>query len=177
MIPKKSIFRIYRDIRFSPDKSPYKTHVACWLFHEDAGSGVGQEAHGGAGFYVHVEPGASMVGGGLWMPPKPALDRIRDRLVDDIAGFEAILSDRRFKRRFGALSDEAMLTRVPRGYPPDHPAAQWLRYKSFTAGRHLRDAETGSRKLIATLRTDIEVMLPFVRWQNGALGLRERRAR
>ena len=54
--PKKSVFRIHRDVRFSKDKSPYKTHIACWLFHHDAGHGVGQEAHGGAGFYVHIQP-------------------------------------------------------------------------------------------------------------------------
>ncbi len=175
--PRKSVFRIYRDVRFSPDKSPYKTHVACWLFHQDAGSGVGQEAHGGAGFYAHVEPGACMVGGGLWMPPKPALDRIRDRLIEDVESFDGLLADKRFKRRFGSLSDEAVLTRVPRGYPPDHPAARWLRYKSFTVGRSLRDADVASRRLIAALRTDIELMRPFVRWLNGAMGLREARTR
>jgi uncharacterized protein (TIGR02453 family) len=175
--PKKSVFRIYRDVRFSKDKSPYKTHIACWLFHHDAGHGVGQEAHGGAGFYVHVEPGACMVGGGIWMPPKFALDRIRERLADDPRSFEKIVTGAVFKRRFGSLSEEAMLTRVPRGFEPDHPAAKWLRYKSFTAGRKLRDADAGSRKLLATLKTDIEVMLPFTRWLNGAIGLRESNVR
>src|SRR6185295_10966085 len=102
--PKKSVFRIYRDVRFSKDKSPYKTHIACWLFHHDAGHGVGQEAHGGAGFYVHVEPGACMVGGGIWMPPKFALDRIREQIVEDGATFEKIVTAPAFKRRFGSLS-------------------------------------------------------------------------
>jgi uncharacterized protein (TIGR02453 family) len=175
--PKKSVFRIHRDVRFSADKSPYKTHIAAWFFHCDAGSGVGQEAHGGAGFYLHVEPGASMVGGGIWMPPKPALDRIRDAIVEDQKGFERVLTAAPFKRRFGPLSEEAMLTRVPRGYRPDHPAAKWLRYKSFTAGRTLRDTEVGTRKLLTTLRTDIAAMLPLIRWMNGAIGLRQRSAR
>ena len=170
--PKKSVFRIYRDVRFSKDKSPYKTHIACWLFHHDAGHGVGQEAHGGAGFYMHVEPGACMVGGGIWMPPKFALDRIRDRLADDPRSFERIVTNPAFKRRFGPMSEEAMLTRVPRGFEPDHPAAKWLRHKSFIAGRKLRDADVGSRTLIATLKTDIGLMLPFARWLNGAIGLR-----
>lgn len=175
--PKKSVFRIYRDVRFSADKSPYKTHIACWLFHHDAGHGVGQEAHGGAGFYVHIEPGACMVGGGIWMPPKPALDRIRDRIADDVRRFDKLLTSPAFKGRFGSLSEEAVLTRVPRGYAPEHPAAKWLRYKSFTAGRSLRDADVGSRKLIAMVRKDIETMLPFVRWLNAAVGLRERAVR
>jgi uncharacterized protein (TIGR02453 family) len=180
--PKKSVFRIYRDVRFSADKSPYKTHIACWLFHEDAGSGVGQEAHGGGGFYVHIEPGACMVGGGMWMPPKPALDRIRDALVADLKGFEKLMADRAFRRRFpargsSALSEEEMLMRVPRGYEPEHPAARWLRYKSFTVGRKLRDTDVGSAKLVATMRSDISSMLPFVRWLNSAMGLQPRKSR
>ena len=76
--PRRSMFRLNRDVRFSKDKSPYKTHAACWLFHRDASSKVGREAHGGgAGFYFHLQPGASFVGGGCWMPPRPALNRIR----------------------------------------------------------------------------------------------------
>ncbi|HYV97543.1 MAG TPA: DUF2461 domain-containing protein [Gemmatimonadaceae bacterium] len=175
--PKKSIFRIYRDVRFSPDKSPYKTHIAAWLFHRDAGSGVGQEAHGGAGMYIHVEPGASMVGGGIWMPPKIALDKIRDRIADDVKGFEKALTSPAFKRRFGSLSEEAMLTRVPRGYDPNHPAGKWLRYKSFTAGRKLADADVRTKKLVSALRKDFETMLPFVRWLNASIGLKQAESR
>src|SRR5512143_1225889 len=68
--PKRSIFRIYRDVRFSKDKSPYKTHASFWMTHQSAGHGVGSETHGaGAGFYFHLEPGASLVAGGVWMPP------------------------------------------------------------------------------------------------------------
>jgi uncharacterized protein (TIGR02453 family) len=175
--PKKSVFRIYRDVRFSNDKSPYKTHIACWLFHTDAGHGVGLEAHGGAGFYVHIEPGASMVGGGFWMPPKPALERIRDSLAENKREFEKVLTNPAFKRRFGSLSEDDVLTRVPRGYAPDHPSAKWLRYKSFTAGRKLKDTDVNSRTLLTALKKDIETMLPFSRWLNSAIGLEQRRAR
>jgi len=175
--PRRSVFRIHRDVRFSANKSPYKTHIACWLFHEDAGHGVGQEAHGGAGFYLHIQPGECMSGGGLWMPPKPALDRVRKALADDLEGFNSIVTEPRFRRRFGRLSEEAVLTRTPRGYQPDHPAAEWLRYKSFTAGHGLKDSQVASRGLLRTLRTDIEVLLPFVRWLNSALGLRSRVSR
>jgi uncharacterized protein (TIGR02453 family) len=169
--PKRSVFRIHRDVRFSADKSPYKTNAACWLFHRDAGHGVGREAHGGAGFYFQIEPGRCFVGGGVWMPPKPALDRIRSCLDEDHASFEAALMAPRMRRRFGALDPESMLTRVPRGFAPDHPAAAWLRYKSFTVGRELTERDTQSRRLLTTLRTDIETMLPLVRWLNAALGL------
>src|SRR5881398_2783298 len=76
--PKRSLFRIYRDIRFSKDKSPYKTHAACGFRHRDADHRVGSEAErGSAGLYFHLEPGHSFVGGGIWMPPRPSLDRLR----------------------------------------------------------------------------------------------------
>ena len=175
--PKKSVFRIHRDVRFSADKSPYKTNAACWLFHDDAGHGVGREAHGGAGCYFQIQPGNCFVGGGVWMPPKPALDRVRAALEDDLDGFEKVVNDPRLKQRFGALDDEAMLTRVPRGYAPDHPAGKWLRYKSFIVGRKLSDASAQSRRLVATLASDIQVMLPLVRWLNAALGLRAVKSR
>src|SRR5258708_37546685 len=82
--PRRSLFRIHRDVRFSKDKSPYKTHVACWFFHGDAGRGVGTTTpHGGAGFYFHMEPDRISIGGGIWMPPRPTLQRIRDVVAGD----------------------------------------------------------------------------------------------
>ena len=117
--PKRALFRIHRDVRFSRDKSPYKTHAALWVFHRDAGRGVGREAHGGAGFYFHIEPGASLVAGGYWMPPRPALARIREAIVEKQRGFEKIVRAPAFVRAFEALSDDdpgAVLKRTPRGY-------------------------------------------------------------
>ncbi len=170
--PKKSAFRIHRDVRFSKDKSPYKTHVACWFFHRDVGTRIVSEAvHGGAGFYIQVKPGESFCGGGIWMPPRPALQKIRECLVDDLDGFETIVKDKAFRRRFGALDEEGRLTRVPRGYAPDHPAAEWLRYPSFTVGTDLSDAEVTSSRLPTTLARHYAALTPFVRWLNSALGL------
>ena len=168
--PRRSVFRIHRDVRFSTDKSPYKTHASCWFFHRDAGKGVGQAAHGGAGIYVHLEPGASMVAGGIWMPPKPALDQIRAALLEDHEPFAAIVTAPAFRRRFGRLSEEAMLVRAPRGTDPEHPAAPWLRYKSFTVHRLLDNAAITHPKLVSRLATDIAALRPLIRWLNGALG-------
>lgn len=174
--PKRALFRIHRDVRFSNDKSPYKTHAALWVFHRDAGRGVGRsvgEAHGGAGFYFHLEPGASMIAAGYWMPPRPALNIIRDHLVEHRKAFEKIVHAPTFVKRFDKLNDDepgVRLTRVPRGYAPDHPAAEWLRFNSFTASRALTDAEVLSPKLVDSIMNDYAALLPLVRWLNGALG-------
>src|SRR5439155_443401 len=95
---KRSMFRIYRDIRFSPDKSPYKTHASCWFFHRDGSRAVGREAGGegaGAGFYVQIAAGDSFVGGGRWMPPRDALLKLREAIADDPKRFTKIVTDRR----------------------------------------------------------------------------------
>jgi len=171
--PKRSMFRIHRDVRFSRDKSPYKTHAACWFFHGGGSSKVGREAHGGgAGFYFHLEPGACLMGGGIWMPPAPALKRLRVALAADPRGFERIVLAPAFRKRFGDLSDDSMLKRVPRGYAADHLAARWLRHQSFTVGRPISDAQATSGRLTALLEADFRVMLPFVRWLNGVMGLK-----
>lgn len=178
--PKRALFRIHRDVRFSKDKSPYKTHAALWVFHRDAGRGVGRDAHGGAGFYFHLEPGASMVAGGFWMPPRPLLSTLRDAIAEDRRPFERIVKAKPFVARFGGLTDDepgVRLTRVPRGFAPDHPAAHWLRFNSFTASRPLTDAEALSPKLVDTIMKDYAALLPLVRWLNGTLGYPSARRR
>ncbi len=171
--PKRSIFRIYRDVRFSKDKSPYKVHAACWFFHRDASHRVGQESHGGgAGYYFHVQPGGCLDAGGIWMPPPEALGKIRDAVAERPAPFEKVLLGEKLRRRFGGLDEDAVLTRVPRGYAPDHRAARWLRFKSFTLGRALTDAQVTGPRLPDLLAEDFALMLPLVRWINGALGLK-----
>lgn len=171
--PKRSVFRIYRDIRFSADKTPYKTHAACWFYHRDGTHRVGQESHGGgAGFYFHLEPGGSLDAGGIWMPPREALAKIRDAMAEKPAAFERIVTGAKLVRRFGAMDTDAVLRRVPHGYAPDHPAARWLRYKSFTVGRSLGDAQLTSARLPALVADDFAAMVPLVRWLNGALGLK-----
>ena len=168
--PKRSMFRINRDIRFSKDKSPYKTNAACWFHHKRATSRVGSEADAGsAGFYFHLQPGGkSMVGGGLWMPPRPQLNKLRDAIADDPTGFDKMA--RALTRKYGGLDDEAVLKRMPQGFSEEHPAAKWLRYQSFTSGRVLTDAEAASPQLSTLLTKDFQGLLPLVRWLNDALG-------
>jgi len=169
--PKRSVFRIYRDVRFSKDKSPYKTNAGLWFQHRNASHGVGSETHGaGAGFYFHLEPGGSFVAGGIWMPPRPTLNAIRDAVAARPAEFSRIVSAPAFKRRFGTLSEEAMLKRLPRGFDPGHPAERWLRYQSFTVSAPLTDAQVLDAKLADRMEKGYQAMLPMVRWINRALG-------
>lgn len=176
--PKKSLFRINRDIRFSKDKSPYKTNAGCWFFHREAGRGVGQDADsGGAGFYFHLDGRHAFVAGGIWMPSRPALNKLRDAIAKDSAALRKILTGPAFKRRFGGLHHESRLVRVPRGYPAEHPAADLLRYQSFTVGRDVKPSELKAAKLVDRLADDMKTMLPLVRWLNRAVGFEPARRR
>src|SRR5438270_9704778 len=175
--PKRSMFRINRDIRFSKDKSPYKTSAACWFHRLNAARSVGADADAGsAGYYFHLEPGGrSMIGAGIWMPPRPQLNKLRDAISRDAKGFDRMA--RSIPRKFGGLDDEAMLKRMPRGYAEDHPAAKWLRFQSFTSGRTLTDAQVTSPSLASLLAREYEALLPLVRWLNDALGFKSASSR
>ena len=171
--PRQSVYRIHRDTRFSSDKSPYKTNAACQFFHRDARQGAGQEAEGaGAAFYFQIAPGECFAAAGIWMPARPALNRLRDALAEDHATLETIVTRPAFRRLVGTLDEEAMLVRMPRGFAPDHPAAPWLRYRSFTVTKMMTGSEALDRRLPQRLERAYRTLTPFVRWLNGALGLR-----
>jgi uncharacterized protein (TIGR02453 family) len=171
--PRRSVFRIHRDVRFSRDKSPYKTNAACQFYHGDAGRGAGQDAEGaGAGLYFQLADGECFVAGGIWMPARSALEKIREALAADPEGLDEIVRTPVFRRRFKALDREAMLTRLPHGYAPGHPAERWLRYKSFTATRMLTERQATNARLPALLERDFAALVPLVRWLNGAIGYR-----
>lgn len=110
------------------------------------------------------------------MPPRPVLARLREAIAKDARGFGRLLSESRLRKRFGGLSEENSLKRMPRGYAEDHPAAPWLRHQSFTLGRMLTDAQVTSSRLPATLEGDFALLLPLVRWLNACLGYPRRGA-
>jgi uncharacterized protein (TIGR02453 family) len=169
--PRHSVFRIHRVVRFSADKSPYKTNAACQFYHQDAGRGAGQDARGaGAGLYFQLAEGDCFVAGGMWMPARPALDRIREAIAETPGALDRLVRAPAFRRRFQVLDAEAVLKRMPRGYAADHPAADWLRYRSFTTTRPLSQREVQSRRLPEILARDFAALVPLVRWINGALG-------
>ena len=173
--PKRSVFRIHRDVRFSRDKSPYKTNAACQFYHMDAGRGAGRDADGAAaGLYFQLADRECFVAGGLWMPARPSLDRVREAIDADPGALDRLVRAPAFRRRFRELTPEAVLTRMPRGYPDSHPAAEWLRYQSFTASRDLTEREVLSSRLPDLLARDFAALVPLVRWLNQAIGYTSR---
>jgi uncharacterized protein (TIGR02453 family) len=169
--PRRSMFRIHRDVRFSRDKSPYKTNAGAWLYHRDAGRKVGTDGEGGgAGFYFHVDPTTCFVAGGMWMPARPALQRIRQAIAAQPTALARLTKAQGFRRRFGGLSEEAKLRRVPRDFPCDHPAGEWLKLQSFTARAPIEPRVVTSPRLVDRLCRDFEPLVPLVRWLNRALG-------
>lgn len=133
---KDCLFRINRDVRFSKDKSPYKTNFG-------ASISAGGKKGGLAGYYFHLEPGGSFVGGGLYMPEAPQLAKVRQEIDYSWEEFLEIFKKENFKRIYGDLdrSDEFRLIRMPKGYENDHPAAEYLKLKSFVAIKQLSDEE------------------------------------
>jgi uncharacterized protein (TIGR02453 family) len=160
--PGQSIYRIYRDVRFSPDKSPYKTHAAAVFPHHELGK------HQGAGFYVHIAPGNVFAGGGLYRPGAGDLAAVRQAIAGDPAPLRRIVSAARFRGLFGELSGE-QLRRVPRGFPADHAAASLLRHRQFLAGRPFTEELASSGAFAGELQRTFRALLPLCRYLNDAI--------
>ena len=153
--PKTSIFRIYRDTRFSADKSPFKTQIAAAFRNRKLPRGES------AGLYVEVTPGWVWIGGGYYAPGTPQLARIRQHISDTYPDIRRIVTAPSFKRAVGALDGER-LTRVPRGFAKDDPAADYLRYRSFLAGKEF-PAELATRPAFyPTLVATFKGIMPLV---------------
>ena len=167
--PAKSPFRIYRDTRFSKDKSPYKTHVAASFGWAGDGAETSGRSHTdnvhASGGYFHLQPGEIYVGGGVWHPDASWLKAFRDRIVADSSEFDAITGGPAFREAFGSVSDDGeSLKRVPPGYPADHPKADLLRKKNVTFGRRLGDDEALGPDLPTVLADAFTTATPLMRW-------------
>jgi len=157
--PRTSLYRIYRDTRFSKNKSPYKTHAAAVFPTRHLGK------HEGAGFYFHISPDELLIGGGLYMPQPDDLRVIRLAIAENPAHFEEIVENRKFRRVFGELAGE-QLARVPRGFPADHQAATYLKLKQYLAARRLSPDSACSSRLRRMLVETITAALPLIRFLN-----------
>lgn len=125
--PKKCVMRIYRDVRFSKDKTPYNVHVSGHI----VGGGRKNE-HGRAGYYVRLEAGKSILAGGAYLPPGPWMNAIRAEIAQNADELRGIINSQSFKKYFGAIEGDRLKT-APKGYPKDHPEIELLRYKSLLA--------------------------------------------
>ena len=122
---KSCVFRINRDIRFSNDKSPYKSHFGAFIVR--GGKKNGDKY---AGYYFHIEPGASIMAGGAYTPPAPWLSAIREKISDSPEEFMKITGEKDFIKYFKSIDGEKLKT-APKGYPKDHPQIELLKYKSY----------------------------------------------
>jgi uncharacterized protein (TIGR02453 family) len=160
--PKRAIYRIYRDIRFSADKSPYKTHVAAIFVPR----GIPKKS--GACLYFHIEPAEVLIAGGLYMPDSPTLRVVRQHIAANWADLASLTNQRSFKKLFGSLQGDR-LVRPPLGYSADHPAIDLLRQKQFYVSCTEPAELAEGPELLPRLLTLFSAMIPLVRFLNAPI--------
>jgi uncharacterized protein (TIGR02453 family) len=153
--PNKAIFRIYRDTRFSKDKTPYKTHIAAVFPRR------GAEKDPGSGYYFSVSGEEVAIGGGVYMPPPESLLAIRRYLAEHYEEFRKITAGRKVRRLFGEMTG-ASLSRAPKGFPANHPAGDLLRRKQFLLFKTLDSSLATSPKLYSEIVKRFEAITPFL---------------
>lgn len=158
---KNMIFRVFRDVRFSKDKTPYKAHFSAYF-------SQGGRKWPGAGYYIHIQPGASFAAAGIWMPEGPLLKNIRQEIDYDYPAFQDILGEASFKKKFNKISGET-LQKVPAGYEATNPAADYLKMKSFIADTAIGDGEVLRKDFVKKLATVFATAAPFVNFMNRAM--------
>jgi uncharacterized protein (TIGR02453 family) len=164
-LAKDCLFRINRDIRFSKDKTPYKTNFGASI------NKAGKSAWDSAGYYFHLEPGGSFAGGGIYMPPTDALKKLRQEIDYNFDDFKKIVAAKKFRSVYGDLdkSKEFLLNRVPKGYDPDNPAAEYLKLKSYIAMVEIKDADLTSKNLLKKTTEAFEALLPMKTFINNSM--------
>lgn len=160
---KDCVFRINRDVRFSKDKSPYKSNFSCYF------NKAGKKSNG-AGYYLHIEPGKSFAGGGIWMPENGVLAKIRQEIDYNFKDFKKITGNSLFKKNFAkGVSSDASLIRPPKGYDELNPAIEFLKMKSFIVSRSFTDAEVQSKNFVSDVAKTFAAMKPFIDFLNTAI--------
>jgi uncharacterized protein (TIGR02453 family) len=160
--PKVSMYRIYRDVRFSENKAPYKTHVAASFPTRRL------PKHEGAGLYFHLSPDEVWIGGGMYAPQTSQLQLVREHIAANVKRLRAIVESPGFRRTVGSLEGER-LQRVPRGFPKEHEAADYLKFRQFLAGCQLPPAMATSPTFYATLLNVFRRVAPLTRFLNEPL--------
>ena len=159
---KQCTFRINRDVRFSKDKSPYKTNMAMHL--SNGGKNIMR-----AGYYFHAEPGGAFLAGGVWMPAAPELKKIRQEIDYNFPEFKKIISAKKFVETYSELEQTDVLTRPPKGYEIDNPAIDFLKLKSFTCSTKISNEMLLEKDLVKSIAAHFKIMQPLIQFLNRAL--------
>ncbi len=159
-IENLKVYRIYRDTRFSKDKTPYKTYLS--------GSMVRATKWRRGGYYFHIEPGNSFLGGGFWGPNSDDLRRIRQEIAAEPQALRNILAEPGFQSYFGGMEGDQVKT-APRGYAKDHPAVDLLRYKQYLLIHRFTDKEVKSKDFVDLLNVGFKNMRPFLDYMSDVL--------
>jgi uncharacterized protein (TIGR02453 family) len=161
--PKSCIMRINRDIRFSKDKSPYKTNFFTFI------SKGGRKGPFG-GYYVHIEPGATFAGGGIYMPEPAVLEQLRQEIDDHFAEWQSIIAQKEFSSHFPErILPSGKLVRPPKGYESTNPAIEYLKFKGYYTQRFFADHEVTEPGFMAELAKTFRAVNPLVQFLNRAL--------
>ena len=152
-IEKMKIYRIYRDVRFSKDKTPYNPRLAVSF------SRLGKQLRGG--YFLQIKPGETLIGGGFWQPEKEDLLRIRKEIELDATDFRAILNDTNYIKHFGKTFEGEELKSAPRGFDKEHPDVDLLRKKGFIAVRNFTDAEVFASNFLEEIDNSYKALRPF----------------
>lgn len=158
---KDCLFRIFRDVRFSNDKTPYKTHMGSFIARE------GRKSER-AGYYIHIEPGNSFLGGGIWHPAPEPLRAIRSEIFDNTEGFKEVIGDKNFKKYYHAIEGEKLKT-APKGFPKDFEDIDLLRYKSYAFGFQVDDSTVLSSDFVSVAVDAFRELHKANRFLNGSL--------
>ncbi len=159
--PKDCIFRIFRDVRFSVDKSPYKTNFGAFL------TPGGRKAMN-AGYYLHIEPGASLIASGIYQPPTPVLNAIRGDIYTFTEEFKNIIQEDHLRKLFGDITGEKLKS-PPRGFPKDFDDIELLKFKNYGLIRMENDREMMKTDILQKIITCFKVSSPFVKFLNEAI--------
>ena len=159
---KDAIFRIYKDTRFSKDKTPYKTNFGCWM------SGGGRKSKQ-AGYYFHLEPGGCFMAAGVWMPPGELLQVIRQEIIFHPEAFQKVFHDPRILERYERGGEEDRLKKGPAGFPKDFELMEELKYKHYIFSKNYTDREVMTEGFPKTLVEDYRGLFPVVSYLNHAM--------
>lgn len=160
--PKDMIFRIFRDVRFSKDKTPYKAHFGAYF------SRAGRKSPD-AGYYLHIQPGnKNFLAGGLWMPEGPLLKATRQEIDYNLDEFKNILNKAAFKKLYKTLEGEKLKT-LPQGYTADNPAIEYLKMKSFIVSTKMEDKDLLAKTAVSKIFAAFNTMQPLVNFLNRAI--------